>query len=691
MLVQKALALGQQVLIGRATGLGEQADAFYAAQTVPLLLGSWIMFGLSNTLVPMIRATHPSRLTGALLCVLGVLGVASVWMALAPATIIGIVVPGLPAAAADLAAGLLRKMAIVVVLMGLSGILNGLYYEKSRFLVPSIAGCLLYTGPIAGAFFQPWLGIDCFAWGLAAGSIVQAGLLAAGVRGRAIPRPVFAWGEFAGFGRSLAYILSASAVSVLCMILDRAFSSSAQTGAITAVTMASSLMTLPSSLVVTSLSSALLPALVALKNDPAAFSAMSRKALAYTAFFLAPASWLLLAGAQSIVNLLFHSASVDRSTMLLTGGMLEAYSLGILAIAFKDVIGVVFIAVGRAAVPMVTGAVILAVSVISKILYPIAEHPAGIALTTSFAMWVGVGVLAALLSARVRFGWTRFWAGDGWKLALVNGLFGGLCLALRPVLHDQPPVATLAILAATGVAYVASARALGFSARTSQTSGLRQPARYPDWLKRTLDLTVAVPLFIAALPVMALCAVAVRALTGTPILYRQERTGLEGRIFVLRKFRTLSQAATRDGAPLSDAERLTALGRFLRRFSLDELPQIWSVISGEMSLVGPRPLLPQYLSRYNDFQRRRHECLPGLTGWAQVQGRNAVTWERKFELDVWYVDNRSFWLDLRILLMTAKVVFTGRGVSQPGHATTTEFMGSPPPSGATQSDGMWSR
>jgi len=162
---------------------------------------------------------------------------------------------------------------------------------------------------------------------------------------------------------------------------------------------------------------------------------------------------------------------------------------------------------------------------------------------------------------------------------------------------------------------------------------------------------------------------------GSPILFFQDRPGLDARFFRLYKFRTMRGAAGADGKPLADAERLTPLGHWMRKWSLDELPELFNVLKSDMSLVGPRPLLPQYLRRYTPEQARRHEVKPGLTGWAQVNGRNAITWEEKFALDVWYVDNRSFWLDLKILAMTAWKVLKREGISAEGEATMPEFMG----------------
>ena len=188
--------------------------------------------------------------------------------------------------------------------------------------------------------------------------------------------------------------------------------------------------------------------------------------------------------------------------------------------------------------------------------------------------------------------------------------------------------------------------------------------------KRALDLLVAVPLLaLLAVPILAI-AIALRWSCGSPVLFRQRRPGLASRPFTLLKFRTM-----RDGGE-SDAERLTELGRFLRAWSLDELPQLWNVLRGDMSLVGPRPLLPQYLERYTPRQMRRHEVPPGITGLAQVEGRNALSWEEKFELDVRYVEDSSLALDLKLLGRTLTAVLCGRGVSARGHATMPEFLGS---------------
>jgi len=194
--------------------------------------------------------------------------------------------------------------------------------------------------------------------------------------------------------------------------------------------------------------------------------------------------------------------------------------------------------------------------------------------------------------------------------------------------------------------------------------------------KRAFDLLLTIPGAILISVPLALLALLVRWRLGSPVLFRQVRPGYRGQPFTLYKFRSMTDARGPDGCWLSDAERLTGLGRLLRSFSLDDLPNLLSVLRGEMSLVGPRPLLMEYLDRYTPEQARRHEVLPGITGWAQVNGRNDLTWEDKFRLDVWYVDQWSLRLDIKILALTAWKVLRREGVAQPGFATAEEFKGS---------------
>lgn len=195
------------------------------------------------------------------------------------------------------------------------------------------------------------------------------------------------------------------------------------------------------------------------------------------------------------------------------------------------------------------------------------------------------------------------------------------------------------------------------------------------WAKRLFDIVVASVMLVLLSPLLLLIALAVWITMGSPILFRQRRPGLHHQIFTLYKFRTM-RTADRNGVPLPDSQRMTRLGHWLRASSLDELPELINVIRGDMSLVGPRPLLPEYLDLYTPEQKRRHDVRPGITGWAQVNGRNAISWERKFELDVWYVDHRTFWLDIKILILTVWHVFSRKDISHPDHATMPVFQGS---------------
>ncbi len=193
--------------------------------------------------------------------------------------------------------------------------------------------------------------------------------------------------------------------------------------------------------------------------------------------------------------------------------------------------------------------------------------------------------------------------------------------------------------------------------------------------KRLFDLLVSSLVLLVFSPLYLLVALLIWLSDGWPVIFTQERPGLHGKIFRMWKFRTMRDVRDGKGELLPDAERIFPIGKFLRKTSLDELPEFINVFLGEMSIVGPRPLLVAYLERYSPEQARRHEVLPGVTGWAQINGRNAISWQKKFELDVWYVDHWSFWLDIKIILLTIWKALTGEGVSQPGHATMDEFMG----------------
>ena len=194
-------------------------------------------------------------------------------------------------------------------------------------------------------------------------------------------------------------------------------------------------------------------------------------------------------------------------------------------------------------------------------------------------------------------------------------------------------------------------------------------------IKRALDIWGAAIGLIVFSPLLIVISLMIRRQLGSPVLFRQSRPGMHGRPFQMIKFRTMLDTIDADGRPLPDAERLTKLGHFLRSSSLDELPELWNVLKGDMSLVGPRPLLMDYLPLYSPEQARRHEVRPGVTGWAQVNGRNAISWDEKFALDVWYVDNRSLWLDLKIIWLTIRKVIKRDDISAAGEATMSKFTG----------------
>ena len=194
-------------------------------------------------------------------------------------------------------------------------------------------------------------------------------------------------------------------------------------------------------------------------------------------------------------------------------------------------------------------------------------------------------------------------------------------------------------------------------------------------MKRLFDIAASALMLVLLAPVMLLVAVLLRVNMGSPVFFKQKRPGLHGVPFEMFKFRTMTNTQDGHGRLLDDGARLTRLGKFLRATSLDELPELWNVLKGEMSLVGPRPLLMEYLPLYNEQQMRRHEVRPGITGWAQVNGRNAISWDEKFKLDLWYVDNQSLLLDIRIILLTVIRVFSRKGISAEGDATMPRFRG----------------
>ena len=199
---------------------------------------------------------------------------------------------------------------------------------------------------------------------------------------------------------------------------------------------------------------------------------------------------------------------------------------------------------------------------------------------------------------------------------------------------------------------------------------------YKNYIKRILDIIYSLGFILCFWWVYILVAILVRVKLGSPVIFKQQRPGLNGKVFTMYKFRSMTDAKDKDGKLLSDEERLPRFGKLLRATSLDEIPEFFNILKGDMSLVGPRPLLVQYLERYNERQARRHEVRPGITGWAQVNGRNAISWEQKFEYDVEYVEKCSFLLDVKIIFMTIKKIFIREGISQEGNVTMEEFRGS---------------
>lgn len=204
---------------------------------------------------------------------------------------------------------------------------------------------------------------------------------------------------------------------------------------------------------------------------------------------------------------------------------------------------------------------------------------------------------------------------------------------------------------------------------------VRLASNFSKLLKIVLDIIVAAIALLLFSPLLLVVAIAIYITMGKPIIFSQPRPGQYGCIFTFYKFRTMTDKRDSDGKLLPDEQRLTAFGQFLRQTSLDELPQLWNILKGDMSLIGPRPLLVSYLDRYSPEQARRHQVKPGITGWAQVNGRNAISWQEKFNYDVWYVDNWSLWLDLKIVLLTVLKVLQREGINQPGRATMEEFKG----------------
>ena len=273
-----------------------------------------------------------------------------------------------------------------------------------------------------------------------------------------------------------------------------------------------------------------------------------------------------------------------------------------------------------------------------------------------------------------RWGWRRFFRRHGLEVVEefeTKAFFSG---------YGTFPLLSMGARRRLSRTFGSSSRVFLVQTKVSDTagsgkSGRAGPGRLAIGLQRLLDVVLSVAGLVVCAPLIALTALAVFVSLGRPVLFRQSRGGHRGLVFQLCKFRTMTGKCSSSGSLLPDAERLTPVGSLVRRLSLDELPQLWNVLRGDMRLVGPRPLLAEYLPRYSAYQSRRHEVKPGITGLVQVRGRNALSWDQKLDLDVWYVDHRSKWLDLKILAITVWRVLRPEGVSQAGHATMPEFLG----------------
>ena len=452
LVLQKLLSLVQQVMIGRVSGLSAEADAFYIAQTAPLLGGAVIMVALTTTLIPSLRSGDERRATGLFLSILALLALGSVLLfAFAPG-VVGFLGHGLPRPSADTAARLLREMAVLILFQGAAGILNALYYRRFRFVIPSIASCLLYVGAIIGVALRPWTSVDSFAFGMVAGGALQVVLLCSCVGRLEAHRPIFGWRALAGFSRSFLSILIASAGS-MNLIVDRAFASFGQAGTVTGVTLASGLITIPSTMVVFSLNSALLPSLVNLRENREAFAATFRHAVAYMVLFLGPANLILFFGSASIIRLLFHSARFDVNSIRLTSLLVVAYSVGIFGTALREILSNALISLRREWIAMAASIAGISLSIMLKLLYLSPDNPTWIASSTSIAAWSAAGILFVAAAGIVPVNWRRFWRENGLWLGLANGLFLGVCLLLRRSLQSQA-YTPLVILAMAGALYL---------------------------------------------------------------------------------------------------------------------------------------------------------------------------------------------------------------------------------------------
>jgi putative peptidoglycan lipid II flippase len=347
--------------------------------------------------------------------------------------------------------------------MGVTGILTACHYHASSFLVPAIASCLLYVGGVAGVLLKPWLRIDGLAWGLLSGSVLQVAVLLKGIDRRAFAAPLFGCEPMLRFSSRAAAILMVTAVSPMYAILDRAFASGLVPGTVGAVTMAVNVVTMPSSLIVMSLNSALLPGLVLLSERRSAFAQVVRWAIIYMAFLLLPATLIMLWWSGPIMRLLLQSRQFDANAAVVAGSLLAAYSFSMVGIGLKDVLSNALIGLGRERVALTAGLVSLAASVALKWCYLAHSGTVWIALSTSASAWIATAILIVVFSRMVPIAWLTIWTKEGWRILADCVILSAVCYMLAGWVTTGPVWATAAGTCGTGLVYFSAARVLRLS------------------------------------------------------------------------------------------------------------------------------------------------------------------------------------------------------------------------------------
>jgi len=425
-LLGKLLSISQQILIGRVFGSSADTDAFFIAQIVPFLVGGIFATALTTALIPILADRHnlqPGALSGLSLMIFGMLLILSLWTMSSSETIIRVLGHGFTGSTMTIAQRLLRSMSVLIALMGMSGVLTAFFYARSRFLLPAIAASLPYIGGLSGILFlKPLLGIDGLAWGLIVGSGIQLVLLGLFVDRSWLQRPVFERQLSVRVWMTSVPIFLSVSISTLYLIIDRSFATPFPTGYVANFNFASNLLTLPSQLIVFNITSALLPALVALKTHKGEFSALLGRALAWTAFLLIPVTIVMLTWSRPLVRLLFHSKSFGLEAVNLTSNILVAYSVGIIGLAFKDVLSTALISLGRERLPMLVGLGSLLFSMLLKIVLIPGFGYLAIAFSTGVASMLNATMLLLALFQFMPLNLRRLFQLSGWKV-LIAGLF----------------------------------------------------------------------------------------------------------------------------------------------------------------------------------------------------------------------------------------------------------------------------